>query len=364
MADISNLWSADAWNAALGDYSLHGAHNWFVGGDATKGINTKLGGYNQAQAQLGQLGGAQAPMAQAAQLGQAYQLNQGQMDQSRGGMMSTANRLGAIAGGQQAGAGEMAVNRQVGQAQSAQASAARQARGANAALAYHNGMRNSADIGLAGAGQAAQAQMQDQQAANAQLGQLYGSMYGQDANVATQNAQLGQQQMLQQGAMNQQTALANQNAELQGRALQIQALGQQLGWSKEQIDLELKRAGIDAADKGIVAGLFSSGGGIAAAASDERLKTDIRSGDDDADEFMRSLTSHTFRYKEPEKWGKGNVLGVMIQDMARSKLGREAVVQVDEQGHLGFDLRKATSATLASVARLSKRLGELEAKAR
>lgn len=346
------------------DLHYQGAHDWIFGGTATKGINTKLGGYDQAQAQLGQLGGTRAPMAQAAQLGQAYQLNQGQMDQSRGGMMLTANRLGAIAGGQQAGAGEMAVNRQVGQAQSAQASAARQARGANAALAYHNGMRNSADIGLAGAGQAAAAQMQDQQAANAQLGQLYGSMYGQDANVATQNAQLGQQQMLQQGAMNQQTALANQNAELQGRALQIQALGQQLGWSKEQIDLELQRAGIDAADKGMFAGLLGGVGGMMAKTSDRRLKTNIRSGDDDADEFMRSMSPNVFGYKDPDRWGKGHELGVMVQDMAKSKMGRQAIVKVDDHGHLGFDIGRATGAALASVARLSKRLGELEAKAR
>ena len=99
------------------------------------------------------------------------------------------------------------------------------------------------------------------------------------------------------------------------------------------------------------------------AASDERLKTNVADGDSDADEFMSSLRAMRFRYKEPERWGEGQRLGIMAQDLQRSKLGREALVQVDDRGHLGFDLGKATSAALASVARLNARLGELERKA-
>lgn len=233
----------------LSDYSIHGAHNWFVGGDATKGINTQLGGYDQAQQQLGQIGSAQAPTVQGAQL------DPRQLSQSRAGAYGVANRLGNIATGQQAGAGELAVNRQLGQATAQQTAAARMAHGANAALAYRNAQRNQADLGLQGAGMAAQAQMQDQAAANQQLGQMYGQLYGQDVAVAGQNANLGQQ-----------ASLANQQAALQSRALQIQALGQQLGWSQAQIDEQLKRAGINAADKGILSGMLSGGGAIAAAA--------------------------------------------------------------------------------------------------
>ena len=326
----------------LSDYSWHGAHNWFVGGDATKGINMKLGGYDQAQAGLGQLGQSQAPQVYG------QQLNPYQMDQSRGGMMDTANRLGGIASGQQQGAGEMAVNAQVGRANAAQNSAARMSRGANAALAYRNAMRNQADIGLAGAGQAGQARMQDQAQANAQLGQMYGQMYGQDAAVAGQNAALGQQ-----------AQLANQQAALQNRALQIQAYGQQLGWSQAQIDEELKKAGIEAADKGILASAFSGVGGAMAAKSDERLKTDIRDGGADADDFMAQLGSKVYRYKDPRD-GEGHRLGIMAQDLERSKMGRETVVRVDDQGHLGFDIGKAASAALASVARLHERLSKVE----
>lgn len=342
-------WIGSAYNgiqSGLGDYSLHGAHNWFVGGDASKRLNnTNVQGMEQAQQQLSGLSSAQAPTVQG------YQLNADQMNQSRAGQMGVADRLGAVAGGQQAGAGEIAVNRQMGQAQANQIAMARSQRGANSAIAARNAARNSADMGLAGAGQAAQAQMSDQQAANAQLGQIYGSMYGQDAQVAAQNAQL-----------NQQAALANQDAQLKSRALQIQALGEQRGWSQAQIDLELKRAGVEVADKGIVAGLFSGGGGMMSAASDERLKTDVADGGDDADELMRTLRPKRYRYLDEKKHGAGPRLGIMAQDLERSKLGKSAVVTIDREGHLGFDLGKGTSAALAAVARLDERLRKIEGK--
>lgn len=265
--------------------------NVLVGGDATKNFDNKLYHYDDATSQLGQMAtdaqGRQAPQAQAAQLGSPYQmqtqqLDPSQMGQSRGALMGVANRLGAIANGQQAGAGELAVNRQFGQGAAALQSAARSARGANAALAYRNAMRSTADMGLGAAGQAAQAQMQDQANANAQLGSIYGGMYGQDANVAAQNAQLGQaagalnaqlgqQAMLTQGQFNQQTALANQGAQMQQRsmndAMQLQALGQQLGWDQAKINAEIAKANIAANDKGILPGLIGAAGTAAAAAA-------------------------------------------------------------------------------------------------
>jgi hypothetical protein len=271
--------------AAGSDYTK----NLLFGGKATAGIDAKLGHYDQATNQLGQIAqnaqGRAAPTAAATvagrtQLGAPAQLATGQMDQSRGGMLGVANRLGGIASGQQAGAGELAVNRQLGQANAAQQAAARMARGANAALAYRNAARNSADLGLQGAGLAAGAQMQDQQAANAQLGQLYGGMYGQDANVAAQNAQLGQQAMLQQGAMDQQATLANAQAgntvalaNLQAQLAQsgmndqqqLAALGQMLGWDQATLQAQLAKAQIAANDKGLLPGLLQVGGQIGAA---------------------------------------------------------------------------------------------------
>lgn len=271
------------------DQAPGGTKNFLFGGDATNSIDPRLKQYDSATAQLGQIaqgaGGRAAPVAQAVQagrtqLGAPAQLATGQIGQSRGGMLGVANQLGGIASGGQMGAGEMAVNRQIGSATAAQTAAARMARGANAALAMRNAARNTADIGLAGAGMAAEAQRADQQGALNQLGGIYGSMYGQDASVAGQNAQLGQQAMLQQGAMDQATTLANAQAgnqvalaNLQAQlaqtgmndAQQIAALGQMLGWDQATIQAQIARAQVAAGDKGIMPGLLQAGGTAAAA---------------------------------------------------------------------------------------------------
>ena len=88
---------------------------------------------------LGGVAGREAPQANAAQL------NQGNYNQWRAQQMGLANTLGQVASGQQAGAGELAVNRQIDQAMAAQQSAANSARGANAMLAGRQAVRGAAD---------------------------------------------------------------------------------------------------------------------------------------------------------------------------------------------------------------------------
>ena len=192
------------------------------GGGGPGGIVPRPEQYDYAHQQYANILGQAAPTVQGAQI-QPWQVDQG-----RRGMMDVAGRLGGIASGQQRGAGEIAANAQLGRATAAQTAAARMAHGANAALAYRNAARNTADIGLSGAGMAAQARLQDQGQANAQLGQIYGSLYGQDANVASQNAQLAQA-----------AQLANQQAAQQTQAQRIQALGSMLGWDQATINAQI-----------------------------------------------------------------------------------------------------------------------------
>lgn len=226
--------------------------NW-TGGEAGKDINTKPQQYDYATGQLGQI--ASSAAGRAAPTITGSHLDASNLNQSRAGLYGVAGNLGAIASGQQQGAGEIAVNRGVGQATAAQTAAARAAHGANAALAFRNAQRNTADIGLAGAGQAAQARAQDQQAANAQLGQIYANAYGQDTSVAQANATLAQQ-----------AALANQSAQLQQTSLndaaRIQALGQLLGWDQTTINAQIQKAQVNAQDKGILGGVLQTAGQI------------------------------------------------------------------------------------------------------
>jgi hypothetical protein len=163
-------------------------------------------------------------------LGRAAQLDPAQQAQFRAMQMQQANRLGMIASGQAKGAGEMAVDRQLGQAAAQQQAMARMSRGMSGASAARGAARNVAGLGVTGAGQAQQAAFGDQMGANQMLGSVLSQGREADIGMAGQNAQLSQQAMLQQGAFDQQrnmqqgqmdqaTQLANLDAQLRSRGM-------------------------------------------------------------------------------------------------------------------------------------------------
>jgi hypothetical protein len=241
---------------------------FLFGGGATEGLETTAPNTEYAQGylrrQLDGMGGRTAPMAQATQLGQAAQLAGGPQDQVRADQRAAAGYLQGVMQGNRAGAGELAVNRQVSGANAAQQAAARMARGSGAALAGRNAMRGMADIGLMGAGQAAQAQMQDQANAVGQLGGILAQTRGADLDFAGQNAQLQQQRMLQQGAFGQQAMLANQDAQLRMMGMNDAAsagyLQQLTGLDQAAWMRELQKRQLAMGDKGALPGLLQAGG--------------------------------------------------------------------------------------------------------
>lgn len=83
--------------------------------------------------------------------------------------------------------------------------------------------------------------------------------------------------------------------------------------------------------------------------SDARLKTDIESVfKADLDEMKSYLKAYKFKYTS-EEFGKGEWVGVMAQDLEKSKLGRTLVVE-DEFGRKQIDLKKVMSLFLATMA--------------
>lgn len=202
-------------------------NNWLFGGNATKGMASgpATGAYQTDY--LKNMLGRQTPMQ-----------NTGQSDQVRMQQDELAKRLGLVARGETPGAGEMAVNRQVGQATAAQTAQSLMARGAGAGMANRTAARNIADIGVSGAGQAAIAQMGDQASANAQLGQILGTTRAQDIGVAG----------------------ANQAAEQDQQRMQLAALGQMLNVDVATLQQDLAKRGIDINDKGVLPGLLKTVG--------------------------------------------------------------------------------------------------------
>jgi hypothetical protein len=83
--------------------------------------------------------------------------------------------------------------------------------------------------------------------------------------------------------------------------------------------------------------------------SDERLKTDVTPvSKEDLTEMKKHLKAYTFKYIN-ESYGKGEMVGVMAQDLEKSKLGRTLVVE-DANGHKQIDLTKVMSLFLATMA--------------
>lgn len=94
----------------------------------------------------------------------------------------------------------------------------------------------------------------------------------------------------------------------------------------------------------------AAGVGLLAAFSDKRLKKNISDvSESDLKELSESITPKRFEYKDPAH-GEGEIVGVMAQDLEKSKLGRE-IVEEDEQGRKYVDGRKLSSLFLASLAK-------------
>lgn len=90
--------------------------------------------------------------------------------------------------------------------------------------------------------------------------------------------------------------------------------------------------------------------GISAAAmfSDENLKTDVRLvTKQDLNELRTKIRPVLFKYKN-EVHGKGEWLGVMAQELEKTKIGKN-LVDKDSNGNLTIDANKAVSLILATL---------------
>lgn len=99
------------------------------------------------------------------------------------------------------------------------------------------------------------------------------------------------------------------------------------------------------------AGLLGQLGGAAilGISCDERLKTNIEPIDkDDLKEMKSFLKAYSFRYKSSE-YGSGEHVGIMAQDLEKSKLGKTLVV-TNEKGHKMIDLKRVLMMFLATIA--------------
>lgn len=181
-------------------------------GDSENNYRTMLG----RNAQTAQ--GREAAQGSAAQLGPAAQIDIRNQQVGRG----YQNQLLQALAQQSRGQGPSLADMQMKQGMESNLAAIR----ANAASSRggYGARQGSMTQALASANtqaanQAMMGRLAEQQQAQQMLGALSGQMRGQDIGLATSQAGLNQQQMMQQGQMDQQMALANLQAQMQQRGM-------------------------------------------------------------------------------------------------------------------------------------------------
>lgn len=257
------------------------------------------------QALLVQQGGLAGQFADQAQ--QGYMGYSGQAQQALGGLQAMANGQNSVSQLQL----QQAMQQNLAQQRSMAASASPQ----NAAMAARTAAIQSGRINAGLAGQQAVAGLQERNQAQSQYGQLLGNLRGQDLQ-----ATLGSRQNAA-GAYGSGQYGAPQPSAVQQYAPVIV-------------------------------------GGLAAAASDRRLKKDVRNADDKAAAAASKIPSWTYAYKD-KRFGEGKHMGPMAQDLERAGLGHTVASTPGGKVVNGAKLALANTAMVGAMAR---RLDKLEGK--
>ena len=279
--------------------------------------------------------------------------------QSRGLMMAGAQGYQGMLAGTGPSLADSAMRNGM---QTAQGNAAQLQAGAsrnNMAAAGRGAM-----LGLAGGGQAAtqagvNQRLAEQNAATGGLATASTQMYAGDANSAQKRAELELASRSQNDAAA--ANFTNNAINVQGQQMQGQNARQnakqlnQNRWNdQQQSRYALNKQASDRSTATVMKGAETMFG----MASDENLKTEIVDGTDDVREAMDALTPYNYRYKDEGLLGAGKRVGIMAQDLEKSKLGKATVVET-KIGKV-VDPPKAMGLVLASVADLNKRLAKVE----
>lgn len=346
---------------------------------AAHGTNTVAQGYT-----------ASAPAAGAQQNALMASLA---AESAGGGAVQQASRAQLQSGTDQAIATQMAL--------------AASQQGGNPMLAYRNAQNNAATLQQQNANSAAALTASNSLAAQSQLANVADTAAGQQIgesqfnagaqqqnsewnagqaqsesqfDASQSNAVQAQQQALYSqyinAGMSQEQALyvsQQQAAEfLTGNATTNAGIAANLSVANSQMTGQIAGAGINAAGA-MLGGLGGASTATGAQAtvqpnagtpqdpnqtSDKRAKKNIGDGEEETLAFLRALKPKGFEYKD-EANGKGHLIGVMAQDV--EKAAPDVIID-DTDGVKKIDIRKALSASLASLGTVNKRLEKLESK--
>lgn len=132
---------------------------------------------------------------------------------------------------------------------------------------------------------------------------------------------------------------------------QVAAAGQNYAnqYGANETNMANARAGQAMGQAGQLGNAIGQGTMAYLAFSDERLKENIKPvSKSDLAEMRKNLKAYTFQYKS-DIHGRGEFVGVMAQDLEKSKLGKTLVFE-DSHGHKQIDLARVLMLFLATMA--------------
>lgn len=251
----------------------------------------------------------------------------------------------------------------------------------------------------------------EQQAARAQLADVLGTSRGQSqagAQIYGENAALagqlatGQAGLQQQAGLanqaswqgldqlNQQGAIANQNADLQAQQLGLVGRGQNdaltqfyegnslqllenqaardvqmdtnagnwaIGQASNQVSQNSNTVNQQVANQQGLGGLLAMGGGALALLSDIRAKKDVEPAAPAVSDAFRNFGSYGYNYRDATD-GEGRHYGGMAQELAATPAGRSAVVPT--QRGLGIDTGRLAVMNASETGQLRREMDDLK----
>jgi hypothetical protein len=187
------------------------------------------------------------------------------------------------------------------------------------------------------------------------------------AQLQQQAALANQEAMLKAGMFNTQAGLEAQQLQQAGQlgfgGLGINALGAQFGAYNSLYGGQQAAEARDAAFKqALMGGLIGAGGTLGAAgiaASDRNMKKDIKVNKETR-AFLNALTDNEYSYKDTRQAGTapGKQYGPMAQDLEKTAMGKTAVIQGPD-GKM-VDSSRGFLLALSGLANLNQRLAKLE----
>jgi hypothetical protein len=201
---------------------------------------------------------------------------------------------------------------------------------------------------------------------------------GADLTGDVDQARLNMQAAMANAGADQAVSFANQRGSLQALQNQTGAASLYGGVSQDQFNAELgfdqmrnakyrheaeKRRREEQAEYDKWATGMKVVGTMAAFASDERVKTNVKPGDKRLRAWLDAIAAHEYEYKDNKITGTapGKHVSPMAQELEKSDIGKRAVFDAPE-GHKMVDYSRMAPAQLAATAWLHKRLTDLEGK--